>query len=520
MHTASIPGAGRAWLTSSRVEYVRSIFAGPSPSRESARAKSYVEVTSSIAFAIGVDLTSIISINPALLDTVIDRARTLRPTYIRSYYSGLREAIEKGLAISWEPVLDLATWIINQPPGERKDNPFQEDNDWASTRNAIADLITCALNKATGHKKEHQIGIEHRDKIWAIIAALTTDPDPTPAFEAKHGKELDASRLAMNTTRGKAIEAVIEYALWLHYQHNATFASMPEAATVLDEHLAHDHSAAVHSIYGRFFPWLVLLDHAWAAARVTSIFSSQHGNQAWESYLTFNPAYDDAVALLDAYYDAAVKNLDPNRSKPKHGNRPDPDEHLAEHLMARYWRTQLALNDSLMEGFFNRAPAHVRAHAIEYIGRNLYAHKGSIPTAIAERLVALWAVRRAAANIVPEELTAFGWWFASGKLDAPWAFAELRSVLQAAGAIDMEHWVMERLATLAPTHPLLALDCLRLLISIGPPWHILGSEKHITTILNAGLHSEEPAARETAKDLIHDLGIRGYTKFRSLLPIQ
>jgi hypothetical protein len=44
-------------------------------------------------------------------------------------------------------------------------------------------------------------------------------------------------------------------------------------------------------------------------------------------------------------------------------------------------------------------------------------------------------------------LTAFGWWFAAGKLDPGWALSQLRDILRLAHAIDAETIVLERLAT-------------------------------------------------------------------------
>jgi hypothetical protein len=470
---------------------------------------------------IGIDLQSIIGTTPTLLDTVSGEIRNLHPTYVRSYFYGLRDAVEKARPVSWGPILDVARWVVAQPCGERPTDPFREETGWESTRSAIADLLDFALAKATNKKngQHDQLTIEHRDTVWAIIASLANDPDPTPSYEASYAEDLDPSSLAINTTRGKAIEGVVKYALWVRHQQPSeqTFATMPQVQHVLEDHLAHDPSMAVRSVYGRFFPWLVLLDQAWAANNVTSIFGNARGSAAWEAYLTFCPAYDATVTLLGPYYEAAVQQLDPNRARPERRSKPDPDEHLGEHLMAEYWRGHVPLNDSRVSRFFERAPAHARAHALEYVGRSLYGAKGAVAATIIDRLVALWNARRAAPNPAPGELTTFGWWFASGKLDPAWALRQLQDLLARMRAIDMDTWVLEQLATLASSHALPVLNCLLDLINFGPSWVILGAEKQVSTILTAGLRSSDAAARERANALIHELGVRGHTKFRTLL---
>jgi hypothetical protein len=333
---------------------------------------------------------------------------------------------------------------------------------------------------------------------------------------------MDAPFLAINTVRGKALEAVIKYALMIHQAHPETndFTVMPEVRAVLDEHLQHDPSIAIRTVYGRFFPWLVLLDRDWTQTNTDTIFGDGAGGAAWEAYITFCPAYDNAVELLTTYYDRAVENVQ-REQRPEHrGNRPDPDEHLGNHVMARYYRGRLRLDEGFVPRFFDRAPAGVRAHAMEYVGRILYSAKGPASTEVRERLVGLWTTRRQAATIgVGDhrgELAAFGWWFAAGKLDTTWELHELRDVLRTNHAIAMDHAVIERLAKLAPQHAELTVECLREFVATERQyWTILGNEAHVRTILKSAL--QDNGARPDATALIHHLGEIGYTKFRDLL---
>ena len=94
---------------------------------------------------------------------------------------------------------------------------------------------------------------------------------------------MEPSTLAINTVRGKALNAVVAYALWVrHYLDKQnpilamTFDAMPEVREVLDEHLdvGLEPTLTIRSIYGRHFPWLFLLDPAWAALAVPRIFTA------------------------------------------------------------------------------------------------------------------------------------------------------------------------------------------------------------------------------------------------------
>jgi hypothetical protein len=188
--------------------------------------------------------------------------------------------------------------------------------------------------------------------------------------------------------------------------------------------------------------------------------------------------------------------------------------------MARYYRGQLPLDDGLVPRFFDRAPAGVRAHSIEYVGRILYSTEGPASMDVRERLVSLWTARRQAAAAAPEEhsgeLAAFGWWFAGGKLDTIWELNQLHDVLRTNHAIDMDHAVIERLAKLAPQHAALCVDCLREFVATERQYGtILGNESHIRTILTSALRDDGAHPDGTA--LVHHLGEIGYTKFRNLI---
>jgi hypothetical protein len=461
---------------------------------------------------LALELQSRISEDPTLFDTVIDLVRGLHPTYVRSYYYGLREAIEKHKSIRWNGAISVAAWVVQQPAGAKTTLPFTEDTSWADAHSAILDLLDRTLTIPEG--KPGSIPTTHRKDVWLIISTLTIDPDPTPTAEAQYACDLDAPLFAANTTRGKAIEGAVKYALWLR-NNGINFADVPEVRQVLDEHLTTDPSIAIHSIYGRFFPWLVVLDKAWAKENRTTIFDGAAGSVAWEAYVTFSPAYDDVAGLLTQYYERAIVALDPGRQPPARTSKPDPDEHLGEHLMAQYWRDRLALQQSMLSRFFDRAPIHARAHVMAYAGRSLSAHKGSISESLRDRLVSLWEFRRDKSD--PTERSTFGWWFATGKLDPNWSLDQLKYVLTTAHAVDNDHHVIKELARLAPTHSAAVMECLRILLTVGPPWLILGAEQHVTNTLSTILQSENADARKDAVSFIHGLGTKGHTKFRSLV---
>ncbi len=486
---------------------------------------------------IGRELTNLITSEPAHFATEANRFEGLDPTYVHALLSGFRTAKRED-DFPWTPVLDLCRWVIDQPREitEHKDEDTDSDPNWIWTRRAIADLLSVALEPSAA-----VISFDHRTEVWDVLKPLTDDPDPTLEHEERYGgSNMDPATLSVNTVRGEAMHAVVRYALWVrrHIEKAADgktrisrgFDEMPEVREVLDKHLDpnYDPALAIRAVYGQWFPWLVLLDPVWTAQRIVKIFPPEEAlstlrDAAWDAYVTFCTPYDNAFDLLREEYGRAVERIGTISSERHH--LADPDIRLAEHLMTYYWRNKLNLNESggLLARFYAKADGMLRGRSLEFIGRSLQNTTETVAPNILERLHALWAqrieeVRNSSPPASHTELAAFGWWFISMKFDDDWAIAQLRDVLKLTGSIEPDYMVIERLATLASSMPILTIECLSFMIKGDEEgWGIHSWSEHARKILATALQSTDITARQAAEDLIHRLGACGYLAFRELL---
>lgn len=484
-------------------------------------------------------LKAVVSEGPTPFAAKAERFQGLDPTYVRALISGFREAVKKSQSIDWPPVLGLCRWVVDQPreiPG-RESEYADLDPGWVWTRKAVAELLSAGFDEGAGC-----ISIEHRHSVWEILNSLTDDPEPTPEYEARYGgSNIDPATLSINTTRGEAMHAVVRYGLWVHrhleelpdseQRLERGFDEMPEVRDILDKHLdvARDPSLAVRSVYGQWFPWLVLLDKSWTRGRVWRIFPSgefekRYRDAAWETYVIFCSPYDEVFEVLRNQYLVAVECVGTPREERRQLD--DPDPHLAEHLMTFYWRGKLNFGDpdGFLSEFWRKAPDPIRGHALSFIGRQLDQWKDTVPPQPLQRLKALWEGRLAAAkkSAIPDnyiaEMSAFGWWFASGQFEDVWAIKQLDEALKIAGEVEREETVVERLAGLSQVMPREALQCLEALIKGDKEnWRIHGWRVHIRTILTTALRGADPDTRTAAENLVHYLGSRRHFQFRDLL---
>jgi len=487
---------------------------------------------------LGRQLRSLVASKPSGFVQEVSNFRDLDPTYARALLEGLHDAVGKS-SFAWDPVMSFCQWIIAQPRTieGRAVKKWDADRDWGPTRAVLGRLLSAGFQE-----RESEIPLSLRDQAWRVLRELTDDPEPTPQYEKEFGgQNMDPVTMSINTVRGEAMHTVVRYALWLrchiakaeHAQERLAqgFGEMPEVKEVLEAHLdhAHDPSLAIRAVYGEWLPWLNLLDRGWAANNLSKILPADAEQRdlrdaAWEAYIVFCQPYNDAFDVMKGEYVRAVDRIGTVAAGRRHHG--DPDQHLAEHLMVFYWRGKLDLNEAagLLKSFYEKASDSLRGHAIEFIGRSLNNTEGRLEAEVLERLTSLWDLRLDVARRSPtgthsREMSAFGWWFASGKLDESWALDQLHAALSLSHKIDADWLVLERLETLAQTMPQKVGQCIELMIEGDlEGWEIHGWRDELRKILAVIIRGDNRVARDTAVKVVNRLGAKGHFEFRNLLP--
>jgi hypothetical protein len=453
--------------------------------------------------------------------------RSIDSTYARGLVSGLEAAVKRGASIDWAEVIQYLAWIADQPRSadDPSDSGLDRDPHWGWARKAVASLLSAGLERDA-------IAPAVRQPVWDVLEKVAEDPDPIPSDDVD--SPMHPAERSINTTRGEAMHAVVRYALWVRRGEHAagqsaesslpSMDSMPEVRQCLDRHLDPDfeQSPTVRSVFGRWFPWLVLLDRRWVERRLEAIFPADAPSvrdAIWETYLAFCRPYNEPFELLRGEYAAAVARLGAARGERK-GAIGDSAEHLGEHLLVMVGRGVLSWesDDGLVRRFFENAPIEVAGRAVGFMGRVLHdEEKEDVPDEVRTRFVRFWT---ALLESIPAERSAmfksFGWWFASRNTNPQWALGQLLEVLHRAGGIDPDFLVTERLAELAPEYPQEALAGLKALSRTDPNgWNALVEEKAYRTILQVALAAESTHAE--AEVLVHELGAKGHARFRDLL---
>lgn len=476
------------------------------------------------------ELADMVAKNPGVISAQVLAFEALeQPTYVRGIVQGLDEAVKAGQQIAWAPVLHLCEWVVEQPRGEGPEGSGLESFDatWGLARKQIARL----MQHGTQLRSEEQIPFKHRDKVLAMLSELVADPNPTEEEEKSRSEYLDPSTIAINTTRGVALNALLSYAMWVaHHNRQETQSwdnfGLADVRDILDDRLASDSSPAVRSVFGKWFPYLYWLDENWTRASVGMILPQGEDDKTiwhgtWDAYLAFcTTLYLELPDVLRESYDRAVQGI---------GTEPcglkrlcDVDKKLGGQLVTFYRAGALERDDPLFLGFFEQASSKLRYGVMVNAVRQLQEIPADRREAAAARLQDLWEWRRGvAANekvVEYHELSAFSWWFLEDVFTPEWRLEQLLEAQQSRIKLELDGRVLEKLLELTPLYPSQVLGCLDAAVhnpmNTDRTWGIY--DDHVKQILRIVLGMAESELRGRAEVLADYIGSLGFYSYRDL----
>jgi hypothetical protein len=482
---------------------------------------------------LGRGLERVVADNPAKYDLLDAGSIPDEPTYVRAILAGFRQSVDKAEPFDWARVMLLCGWAVGQAnTGKPGKAVASFEDDWDAVHQEVAALVERGLSA-----NEMRVPFGLRPAVWDLIHALVDSPAERSGLDSSSAEGgLDAATESLNTTHGRAMHAVVRYALWVQKNlgersgaEPETFEPMPEVEDVLDRHLdlGLDASVAVRSVYGQWLPWLAVLDRDWTSDNLTNIFPratehSPYWDAAWRSYISFCHPYDNVFQIAADEYRQAIQSLDLSHEEEGRGHV--AHERLAEHLVIYYCRATPGPVAELLRQFFERADETLRAHAITFACQALGQGDRTAPADAIKRAMNLWESRLAALQSSLKsdkdnaELAAFGWWFASEVFDAKWSLRQLREILDLGARLGHVIGVFERLAGLAAKYPADVVDCLELLVRSGTTHEdIFMNRTGIFASLEQLLQSGNAGIVDKAEAIVNQLLATGEFSYGGLL---
>ena len=486
----------------------------------------------------------------------------VHPTYVYHLVTGLHEAWKKGADLDWETLLELFEPISKARTGQSEQlwdaMVTIDDVDWPGVRMAISRFLSGALAR-----DDRPLPSEVMPTIRDTLLRLIRDRDPTRENEQERfGGAMDWVSIRINTARGVAASALLEYALRYARIHKAKDEALaaekgdvqrmePSVKTAFTEMLDREKepSAAVHSLFGQFLPNFLFLDRQWIVSQLDGIFPPEAENEryweaAWEGYMLYCPrVYRELYELLQPQYHRAVAALPgADTSTPIRNTAHALAQHIAlsyrmgyEDLEPPPDSTRTAPPDgdsraSLLNAFLELASDELRAAFVRGLGSSLGVEDDLQPEHWS-RMRDYWEARTESVPYAPsgyemdKELSAFVSWLQGVPEGLDALGPLLRVSIERLATGHDAHELLEYLSDQSQSHPRLATELLRLLLdreaalARGPDVnriYLIGAEQYMRTILENAMVADN-AARESAVSLINLLGERGDYTYRQLL---
>lgn len=496
----------------------------------------------------------------AVTNTFLERR--LHPSYVYHLVAGLHEAWKKGADLDWKQLLGFFEPVSKALTGEGPrlaDHKIGiDDTGWVGVRMAISRFLSGALAR-----DDRDLRPEVMPTIRKIVLRLIRDPDPTKEDEdARFGGAMDWVSIRINTARGVAASALLEYALryarMQKAKHEAAAGEQghpqrmePVVKAAFTDMLDRqkEPTAAVHSLFGQFLPNFLFLDRQWVVSQLDSIFPPEAANQrywdaAWQGYMLYCPrVYRELYDLLRPQYLRALRAPGVKESSYAMRNARDA---IAQHIAIAYRMGYEDLEPagvgppipsgdgdseaSLLRTFLEVASDELRAAFVRGLGSSLGPEKDAPPEQWT-RMRDYWETRTQPLPAAPsgyemdQELSAFISWVRGVPEDLQALAPLLRPSIERLATGHDAHDLLAYLSEQSQSHPLLATEMLRLLLdreailARGPDVnriYLIGAEQHIWTILQNAMGADD-TARASAISLINLLGERGDYTYRQLL---
>jgi hypothetical protein len=466
--------------------------------------------------------------------------------YVRGFIKRMADAVKGGRDVDVSTVLTLCEWALGRPKEERtvaSGGPeVLVDKDWQWTRDQISQFVrTVCEAKDDGVPKFALTGL--RERMWRIVSEVSRDRADSYIVHDKSKDDprtFDYLTLAINSSRGKALEAALEYGRWVASSVKKSdqgrevvpggFEAMPEVRDLLDWQITSPNrtfeSLAIIGLHIGLIYWI---DKDWLSLNADRLFwlegvaespPAAEGWAAWNAFLVWvRPHFEYYVAFRKQFAYAVAQS---SKVAPVGRSREQAVNHLGEHLMMLYGRGQLGLDDDdgLLRRFIREANSDVRRHAIDFVGQTL-SGTADVPSDVLDRLKTLWewywAVKGKEDAAEKPEGGLFGMWFYSGRFPEQWSLEQLEAVVDVTKTPEPDHAIAEQLARVAPTDPARAVRILdRIIRGDREGWRIHGWLKPARHILETGMKAGgEPRAQ--SERIIDYLGRRGHASFGELL---
>ena len=435
-----------------------------------------------------------------------NRHRIERPIYVRTMVSAIHERVKAKQFDKLAQWFDLCEWVLSHPDQPRKEGINRSDvsgkhPDWQSSRQTVGDFIGMCLEENVS------VPIAAHSSIVSLLDKLCTQydrrlDDDEPVLLTRD----DQLTEAINNTRSRALEDLIDFGYWVRRQLEDDEADTPEVFAILEKRIGSGSGPPLtlpeYALLGMRYIGIWGLNKEWAAERKKDFFP-QENLQAWVeafgNFLKYTRPYKPTFDILRDDFEFALENID--QFKIDSLNPIKLIDTLGEHLFIYYlWGVYpLTGDNSLLERFYQKTEKNRNrwSHLFYYVGRSLKNSGEHLEEGLRQRSIEFFNWRFDKKD--PSELKEFTFWLEAECLDAEWRLTAYSQVLAISGPENIGIYTqINTLRGMLEDHTALVVECFAKLTDSVVKNGSIQPDK-AKPILRAGLNSEDETVRTNAE---------------------
>jgi hypothetical protein len=470
--------------------------------------------------------------------SLIGRSKSI----LREFIDQMGRAVAHNRAIDIGEVLNLCEAAML--PHFARAGGATQAVDSSQSDHSLSDVTTRFVEsvcKATDDDSPRYSLENYRARLWTLLQELCR-ASPQSAIVRDISQEdprlHEYLLLGINSMRGRALEAALEYARWVANHVKRVegdrevvggFTQMHEVRELIEWQISSgQRSVEALAVLGSRIGLINWIDSEWLTENADNIFDLSGINRdpqetsgwaAWNSFLVWVRPNTDYYNAFRSQFEFAVKQSKGLRVADDRYE--SPLVHLGRHLVTLYGRGHLPLDSDveLLKEFLAGADAEVRRGTMSFIGQSIN-HSSKVPQDILKRFQELW--RFYWDNFGKDDVSnnfdgwLFGPWFASGQFPVAWALEQLEAFVSVSSTVEPDADVVQQLAeisTHAPAQAVRVLD--RMVRGDREGWRVYGWIDDAKKILRVAMQNPGES-HEIAKKLVDYLGRRGFSQLAEL----
>ena len=449
-----------------------------------------------------------------------NRKHIKRPLYVRAMVSAMHERVTSKQFDVLDKCFDFCEWVLTH--SERSNdmdadvtNDFREPPGWQSSRRAVGDFVGVCL------EKDVNVPISARQALASLLDKLCTQhdtglDDEEPVLLNREDRLTEA----INNTRSRALEDLVDFGYWLRRNSEDEKAETPEVFAILEKRLGSECERPLtlpeYALLGLHFGRICGLNRKWAVQNKSDFFPQEFfkkWKEAFGNFLKYNRANRLIFDIMQEDIEFALENIGNFRTaSDATTNLADT---LGEHLFTYcLWEVfPLTGKKSLLERFYKKTQDDKDrwSHLFDFVGRSVKNSGKQLREDLKERIIKFfnWRIEKKE----PNELREFTFWLEAEALDATWRLRSYSKTLDVGGSVNIGLYIqVKALRRMLDNNIPMVVECFAKLVdrTVEDDGTSYIEANNAKPILQAGLESDDATVRKNAERAREKLLQRGH----------